>query len=361
MKKKIAIITNGAHFDIGGVENYSRIFYEHFSDKYQIVEFPTLNIKKNNTNNIEKNPNIVMDYSLLGRKPQNIVWSGSYTRKNFKKVFDNFDIVIMNTIFLPAKWFSHPKAIVVQHMHKDWYGIGGKKPILILGQLLNHLFFNVTTIRNALKNTNNVVFFSRETEISSKAKKTYIPLAYKKNNEFIQTYHNRQGFVWIGRLDNYQKNVKAIVKLANLHNDIKIYGDGYSKNIIDKHLINQNQYFGHVYKKEITEIYQKAKCLLLTSNYEGFPFVIVEALSNGTPVIMFDTFDATKFFVKSGAVFLIKKGDFHAFNEKINFLRNLSSEEYEKISQKALDFARKNLTKESFWNKWEQFINQFKN
>lgn len=357
---KIAVITNGVHFDMGGVEKYSSLLYEYFSHEHEIVEFPTLSVKKNKLPDKVANEKITINYSLLGWKPHLIVWGGAYTRKNYNNIFNNFDLVIINAMFVPAKWISHPKVILVQHMNKDWYQLNWKKPLISLGKLINYFLFKVSTITNPFKGVKNAVFFAEETAAFTKGKKFYLPLAHKNQNDIKLTNYPRQGFVWISRLDNHQKNVKAIVRLANINPDINIYGMGHSKNIINKSLINQNQYKGYVSKNEVDNILQQTKALIITSNFEGFPFSAVEALSNGTPIILFDTFDAAKFFATSEAVFLIPKGDIKSLNEKISWIRNLNAEDYQKLSEKAIKFAQTNFSKESFWVKWIQLINNFK-
>ncbi len=343
---KIAIITNGPHFAVGGVEKYSDMFYEYFGKKHLITEFPTLKIKKNIQNNEKPNPYVKMDYSLLGWKPHLIVWGGSYTRKNYKYIYQNYDLIIINSIFLPAKWIANPKTIVVQHMSKKWYTLRGKKWSLKFGQFINSILFGVGTISNAFKKVQNVVFYANETKALTTAKNVFfIPLAHKKLADLVIKKTSGQHFGFIGRIDNQQKNIKDLIKIVNQNDDVIIYGSGHNQRMLKQKLNNFNQYKGLLAKDKIDQKMQNLRCLILTSHHEGFCFSIVEALSNGTPVIAFDTFDALNFFIKSKAVFLIPRGDIQAFNQK--------------ISENALEFAIKHFTKESFWTKWENIINNF--
>ncbi len=63
---------------------------------------------------------------------------------------------------------------------------------------------------------------------------------------------------------------------------------------------NKATSFNYIYK----EIYAKAKAIILLSNFEGLPFVCLEALSCGCPIILLDSFTTAKFLVNSSHNFL---------------------------------------------------------
>lgn len=354
---KIAVICNLQHYYVGGVENNNRLRYESWTLNHDVTEYPTLQGKSNLTKVSEPNPKVKIDLSLLGWKPHNFIWAGTYTKKNFKKIYDNHDVVIISSLLPPKKWIKHPKSILVQHMNKNWYTLGGKPFVWSIGQLVDTLFFGAGTITNSFKKANNAMFYAPETEAYTKGKKFYAALPYKLKSDIKETTLKRGGFVWIARLEQAQKNVKTAIKLANSNNDLIIYGDGPSKKMLHKKLTNSKQYGGKLVRTQIDKKLASAKGMIMTSNFEGFGFTVSEALTNGTPVILFNTFDACKFFAKSGAVFLIPKGDIKAFNEKMKWLRELPNDEYHILSEKAREFAKNNLSKEVFWNSWENALN----
>lgn len=102
-------------------------------------------------------------------------------------------------------------------------------------------------------------------------------------------------FIYVGRLDDDQKNISFILKcfskISEMPWSLTIIGDGPDKNklirlasILDipnkvSFLPGRRNPFSAVKYRSI---------LLLTSRYEGFPMVLVEALSNGLPVISSD-------------------------------------------------------------------------
>lgn len=58
------------------------------------------------------------------------------------------------------------------------------------------------------------------------------------------------------------------------------------KNQVKENGLSNVVFAGHT--NQVEKYYQKASCLVLSSEYEGFPMVILEAFSYGLPVIAFD-------------------------------------------------------------------------
>jgi len=345
-----------SHEFIGGIENYHRILYTHWKGKHQVTEFPTFDGESTRIPVGQRHQWVKQDFSLLGWKPHNVVYGGTFTKKNFHKVFDNHDVVLLSCPQLPKKWINHPKAIIVQHMNKDWYTIGGKPFHWSLGQAFGSTFFGAGTWKNSFKNANRTMFYAPEAKAFTKGKSFYAPLPYKNMKDIKLDSKKREGFVWMARLDQHEKNVKLAVELANKNKDVMIYGAGPAQPIIDKKLKNKSQFGGKVERKDIDKVLGSARAFMLTSSFEGFGFTVTEALSNGTPAIIFDTFDIARFFAKSKAVFVIKPGDKKAYQEAIDKLRDMPDKEYKKLQKNAIEFAKKELTQEAFWKSWDKAL-----
>ena len=358
---KIAVITNKINNSIGGIENYNRIFYERFAEEHEITEFPTLkSISSEDKVISEPIKDIEIDKSLLGWKPYKRVWGGTYTKNNYEKIFHNYDVVLLSCSEIPKKWLKHPKAVLVQHMDKTTYSLGGKHFTKSIKQFFLSLLFGVGTFTNSFKNAKYSMFYAEESRAFTKGESFYAALPAKKVDDIKIYKAKRKGFIWMARLEQKTKNLKYAIELANKNDDVSIYGAGEGIELIHKMLVNKNQFGGKVERKNVDKTLGSAKALLLTSSFEGFAFTVSEALSNGTPVILFDTFDVAKLFFKSNAVFVIPKNDKKAYEYAMNRIRNMSDEEYSKMQENAVNFSKEFLSKEAFWESWEKALIEIK-
>lgn len=100
--------------------------------------------------------------------------------------------------------------------------------------------------------------------------------------------------IFLGRLRDDVKNFKLLLEsyknsqLASQGVTLKIFGDGPDKELVEdyiSHLKLEDHVRMHGFKSEIYPELAKAKFLVLTSRYEGFPRVLIESLAMGTPVL----------------------------------------------------------------------------
>ncbi len=138
-----------------------------------------------------------------------------------------------------------------------------------------------------------------------------------------------------------------------------ILGDGEEKNHLQELILEfQMSKFVHLLGfKENTSCYLKnAKFLVLTSQYEGFPMVVVEALNAGIPVISFDCETGpSEMIVNEKNGLLVENQDFEAFQKAMNTMI-----ENEVLYQSCKENARISVTKfspENIQRKWIDLIN----
>jgi glycosyltransferase involved in cell wall biosynthesis len=130
---------------------------------------------------------------------------------------------------------------------------------------------------------------------------------------------NKDYMLFVGRLSKekgileYLLPVFAELLLINKKLKLYIAGDGHLRSDIESYISANHldkSIFLLGFQHELNELYQGAICTVLTSQFEGFPNVLVESISNGTPIVSFDTPHGPKDIVldkKNG--FLVNFGD----------------------------------------------------
>ena len=155
----------------------------------------------------------------------------------------------------------------------------------------------------------------------------------------VQKNKNKKTFLFVGRLDENQKRVSRIIEVANLFKNNKeiefwLLGDGeykeeYENKIMDYNLKNIKMLGA---KKNPYPYIKACDCLLLTSDYEGFPVVYNESIILNKPIITTVSVSDETININDGfgiicdkeindiasAINIFLKNDFK-INKKINF------------------------------------------
>lgn len=112
----------------------------------------------------------------------------------------------------------------------------------------------------------------------------------KDENVSLEKPKNQKLLVFVGRLDEKSKRITRIIDIAKNINDIAIWiiGDGKDKEMYEK-LINDNKLEKKVSMlgsiKEPYNYMNLADYIILTSEYEGFPVIYLEALALDKEII----------------------------------------------------------------------------
>lgn len=200
-------------------------------------------------------------------------------------------------------------------------------------------------------------------------KSTIIPNPISK--EFIEKddfYYvsNSNKLINVGRLEE-QKNQKLLlmafkelsVQYPKL--ELYIYGEGSLRKemenfIKDNNLTNKVFLPGEV--NDIKNKLKEAKMFILTSNYEGMPNTLMEAMALGIPCISTDCpCGGPKFLIQNEENgILVPVNDQEALKKAIQELLN-NKEKCEYIAQKANGICEK-LNPDKINSTWEEFINE---
>lgn len=130
----------------------------------------------------------------------------------------------------------------------------------------------------------------------------------------------------VGRLD-YQKGFDRLIQAWEIvyksgkYNDwrLDIFGQGEWKEMlqgmIDERELNSSAFINKP-TKNIGKEYAESAILVMSSNYEGFPMVMIEAMACGLPVVAFDFKCGPKDIIREGENgLIIRNGDIEALAE----------------------------------------------
>ena len=173
---------------------------------------------------------------------------------------------------------------------------------------------------------------SKEIQQFTSAKSIYIYPGSYKNVKYKKKYHKdkKLNIIWVGRLSE-EKGIEDVLNALNeLKKDkylLNIVGEGKKKkqirNLIKTKKLNNNVKL-HGFKKDIPFILKKSDLLINTSYFEGFPNVVVEALTYQVPVICSKSGGGVFEILKNGKYGdLYEKGDVDLLKMKIeNHMKN---------------------------------------
>lgn len=108
------------------------------------------------------------------------------------------------------------------------------------------------------------------------------------------------------------------------------------------------------YRSNIPDIYKDYSIFALTSRHEGFPMVLLEAISSGLPIISLDCETGPSELIKDGENgFLVKCFDVEEFAKKLNTLTTeINLKEFsESTMARSSDFKQ-----EKFLSEWVNLI-----
>ena len=136
--------------------------------------------------------------------------------------------------------------------------------------------------------------------------------------------------LYVGRL-SYGKGLFELLDAAKktVNSNIKFYlvGKGELEKKLKERIIKEDlgakvKLLGKLSHDELVEIYQNATIFLFLSYYEGFPTVVLEAMSSGLPVLVSDI-EAHNNFIEDGKNgILVEKGSSDDVAKKIEILLN---------------------------------------
>ncbi len=211
------------------------------------------------------------------KKKQTLFYYGTDTTwKNIeeKKLFNRRSAAIL-------------KALKNSHKIDQIFVINRSVPEKLFSRILNNLFKK--------KKCKDVFFSYPVPEIKNKW--TVIPNILSEdfaNKDFVSPPKSGFNLITIGSLDDNKNQILSLQALVNIKNELdvnlRIVGSGPNKNKLEKFaeekgLQDRVTFTGQLPVKSVIESIDEAHLFVLTSQYETFGVVVIEALSRGRPVV----------------------------------------------------------------------------
>lgn len=204
--------------------------------------------------------------------------------------------------------------------------------------------------------------------------KKWFPISLQKKSQIIMNdvdpvffeteYSGGNDIITLGRLceqKNHKLLIDAFVQIAERHKHVNllIYGIGPLEDELRKYILNCNmetRIFLKGLTSESNSVLSKARCFVLSSDYEGMPNALLEALAIGVPSISTDCpCGGPRMLIKDGVNgILVPIKDSNILAEKIGLLLS-NSEMAEKLSVSAKKMSKVFRT-ENVFIQWKKYI-----
>ncbi len=316
IKKKILFLIND--FRGGGAEGVFVKLANFFALKYEI-HFMVLNSKGSNKNKLRSNIKIIK----LKKKSsiKSIFKINNYIKKN------QIDVAIgtlsMAYVVSLANIFGRKQCIYIARVgniiSSDLSNFKNIKRIFMI------IYQKILNLSDVLITQSKAMDIDLKKYVNKKSNVIYNPIIKKeiinlskKKNGVLKLNKKFYNIVSVGRL-TYQKDYKtAILTISKLKHKIKnlryyIVGDGELKKELYEYSLSlglKNEIIFTGFLKNPYKVMKDSNVLLLTSLYEGFSNVILEALSLNLPVVVTNSPGGNKEIIKNGENgFLARVGD----------------------------------------------------
>lgn len=287
---KIVFLTNNNHpGTLGGVQTFNRILKSFFKDEMITLTNKTKQSKYFYIEDVVEIGSLNIIYRVLnklsGRKIEYFL-----KKKKVKKLKPDI-CIISSPAELEIIKDIKCKKILVQHNKFSIY-------------LKNYYLNNKNLIELSKKELDYFVFLSDndmkefQKKIGFPAEKSIVIRHSAEIDIFSGIKKRNNNLVMIGRIYNQHKRydlaIEAMKKLKEF--TLLIYGDGPDleklKEVVNKKKINNVIFKGPT--NNIAKALDEASIFVMTSDYEGYPISAIEAARRGVPIILRDTFEASR-------------------------------------------------------------------
>lgn len=196
------------------------------------------------------------------------------------------------------------------------------------------------------------------------------PVTIETGDFVLKPANKEKEIIYVGRIDYNQKRVYRVIDtwalLEKKYPDwrLTIVGDGVERENIEKQakaLGLKNVSF-EGFKSPI-EYYKRARILMLTSEYEGFPLVLAECMSFGVVPAVYGSYSAVYDIVNDGVngiVFPYQKEGFSAENAATQLQKIMHNDAvYNDMAEKAIETSKR-YSVDEIYKSWEKTFEKLK-
>lgn len=286
----------------------------------------------------------------------NFIWNIYFSRKKLMELVSNNDKIIIFSpnylLYIPVKILRNNKIILVQTNRADmFFTTTGKLILKKYGKFIDYL--TVYTKYDMEKIAK--LYFDEKHKIKIIPRACTLKTAPKE--KVIG-----KNLIFIGRIMEEQKNISGLIEIMKLlpsEFKLNIYGNGpeVAVKMLEKMIEGHDNIVFHGPTRNVKEKLIENNIFLMTSRYEGFGNTLIEARSQGLPIIAYDTFEALKWIVEDGKNgYLIPFEDQKKFADSILKISN-SEKIYSEMSRNALKMSE-STEYEKIMKKWRELINE---
>ena len=386
MKKRICFLMDSI-FSFGGVQRVTAVIAKELAKDYNvtIVTFDQPE-QKNTTLYDLKKADIVYRffnypstpkwknycckaYSYLYRKylPQIRITSDIYSHSSFpsqkrnaliKELTEgNYDVIVGVHAPLAVRLASCRKKLkgikLIGWIHNSYEALFGEKSLYIGSELRKHFEFQLEILDATV-----VLCQYDAQQYHFPTKVIYNPLTLTPGAKSTGT---SKKFLAVGRFSRLHKGFDLLIEGFRIFADknkewiLDIVGEGVEEPMYRELIKNyklEDRIHIHPFTNHIQKYYSEAQVYVLSSRWEGFGLVLVEAMAHGLPVISSDLPTSREIMGDFGMYFSI--GDVNGMARQMEQATNM---DWQEKSEQALQIAaRFNL--ETIINQWKQLIDE---
>lgn len=257
---------------------------------------------------------------------------------------------------------DNSKKILESHMAKEWIGLNKtNNPFMRIVRNIHK-----SLLYNKIKKSDVLVVLTQQDAIAWKKVKNAIAIPNTTGN-FPITLNNtprKNQVISVGRLEK-QKGYDMLIKAWEIVNtehpdwNLAIYGKGSEKLKLETAIVdNSLESSVYIYEptKQIFDKYMESSFYVMSSRWEGFALVLIEAMSCGLPCVSFDCPNGPSEIIKNGENgYLIENGNVNQLAEKICYMIE-HTEERIRMSENARENVKHYLP-ENIMPMWEKLFN----